>query len=156
MEKVPPEPPKLSPDRIEERLFYIDEQVAILRRLRDEPGLLEALPKDKLDYGGALYALQSAIQAMIDIAFHVCAKLYLRAPENSAEAFELLAEKGELPDDFLPSIREMVNFRNLVVHGYLHTKTGVVMQIIRENLDDFTVWRRLVDGMLRRNGARER
>lgn len=61
-----------------------------------------------------------------------------------------MAEKGAIPSNFLPSAREMVNFRNLVVHGYLHTGPGAVTPIIRENLNDFAVWRNLVIEILER------
>ncbi len=118
---------RLDEARVKERLLYLEEQLAVLFPFRDNPALLESLAKDRLGYGGALYALQTSIQAMLDIAFHLCAKFYLKAPESSTDAFEILAEHGDIPADFLATAREMVRFRNLLVHGCLHTKPGALV-----------------------------
>ena len=61
---------------------------------------------------------------MIDIAFHLCAKRHAREPQSAADAFEILAEFGDVPRAFLPKALKLVRFRNLVVHGYLHVDSG--------------------------------
>jgi uncharacterized protein YutE (UPF0331/DUF86 family) len=111
---------------------------------------LQAKLQDPLSYGGMVRALQTSVEAMIDIAFHLCARLHARAPENAADAFAILAEHGDVPADFTPMVRRMVGLRNLVVNGYLHADPQAVQRIINEHLGDFAAWERIVQGILDR------
>ena len=44
------------------------------------------------------------------------------------------------PDAFLPTLRQMVSFRNRVVHLYWEVDDLTVYRIVRENLDDFETY----------------
>ncbi|HDQ70748.1 MAG TPA: DUF86 domain-containing protein [Chloroflexi bacterium] len=54
--------------------------------------------------------------------------------------FVVLAEHGVLPDHFMPTLRQMVSFRNRVVHLYWDVDDIVVYRILQENLDDFETY----------------
>ena len=131
-------------ERIRERLLYIREQVSVLEPLSKDADLRASRMRDQLSYSGIVRNLQTSIEAMIDIAFHLCAKLYAKEPESAAHAFEILAERGDVPKEFLPRVLEMVRFRNLVVHGYLHTKPELVEKIITDDLGDFAAWEKII------------
>jgi len=131
-------------DRIRERLRYIREQLAILQPLAADGDERARRMDDALSYGGIVRSLQTSVEAMIDIAYHLCARLYAKEPRSAADAFEILAQRGDLPGAFLPRVQRMVRFRNLVVHGYLHTRPEVVERILAEDLGDFAAWEALV------------
>jgi len=66
------------------------------------------------------------------------------ANRGAADAFAILAQRGDLPEAFLPRVQRMVRFRNLVVHGDLHIRSAVVERIVAEDLGDFAAWEALV------------
>lgn len=86
---------------------------------------------------------------MIDIAFHLCAKLHAKEPQSAADAFEILGDFGDLPREFLPRVLKMVRFRNLVVHGYLQIDSGAVETIVTQDLADFVEWEKIITELVR-------
>lgn len=140
-------------DRIRDRLRYIREQVGVLEPLAGDDAARSARLQDPLSFSGIVRHLQTSVEAMIDIAFHLCAKLYAREPQSAAHAFELLAERGDLPREFLPTAIAMVRFRNLVVHGYLSTSSDEVERIVIDRLPDFIAWEGIVKEIAHRQGG---
>ena len=51
-----------------------------------------------------------------------------------------MRENGILPDVFMPTLRQMVSFRNRVVHLYWNVDDAVVYHILQENLSDFETY----------------
>ena len=49
----------------------------------------------------------------------------------------VLNEENILPDDFMPTLRQMVSFRNRVVHLYWDVDDATIYDIIKNNLGDF-------------------
>lgn len=135
------------------RLLYIREQVGALEDLAHDVDLRRSRMQDPLSYSGIVRNLQTSVEAMIDIAFHLCAKLYAREPQSAADAFEILADQGDLPQGLLPGVLDMVRFRNLVVHGYLHAKREPVEKIVVEELGDFSAWEQVVADIIGRRGT---
>lgn len=86
---------------------------------------------------------QVAVEAMIDIAYHLCAKKLSLGPRE-CRASQLLAKHNIIPADFLPKALTMVRFRNKVVHGYLDENAKVIAAILETNLPDFAEWENIV------------
>lgn len=140
-------------DRIRARLVYIREQIGILEPMARDVDRRRDRMLDPLSYSGIVRNLQTSVEAMIDIAFHLCAKLYAKEPQSAADAFEILADRGGLPLGFLPRARDMVRFRNLVLHGYRRTERELVERILAEDLGDFSVWEQVVSDIIERHGS---
>lgn len=85
----------------------------------------------------AKHLLQVAIECCIDVGHHIIAAESWRAPRNYADTFVVLNERGILPDDFVPVTRQMVRFRNRVVHLYWEVDDEIVYQTLQTNLGDF-------------------
>ncbi len=49
-------------------------------------------------------------------------------------------QEGILPEDFMPTLRKMVSFRNRVVHLYWDMDDATVYHILQENLKDFETY----------------
>ena len=126
------------------RLDYLHRQAELLRQLPTDQGKLAEKLRDPFVYNGAVHLLQTSSEALIDIAYHPCARLHVTAPENGVQAFEILVSHGDLPQDFLRRAIPMVRFRNLVVHGYLPTDPAAVQRIIGDHREDFAVTKRLI------------
>jgi uncharacterized protein YutE (UPF0331/DUF86 family) len=81
--------------------------------------------------------LQRACEAAIDLAMHVVATRRLGVPQDSREAFDLLAGAGHITSDLAERLKRMVGFRNVAVHDYRALALPIVRSIITERLGDF-------------------
>jgi uncharacterized protein YutE (UPF0331/DUF86 family) len=88
----------VSPDRIEEKFRRLGEYLAVLRELRGVPA--QELLDDPIRLGSIKYYLQVSIESCIDVAQHVIASGGFRAPNDYADTFTVLAERGILESDF--------------------------------------------------------
>ena len=80
--------------------------------------------------------LQRACEAAIDLAMHLVRRQRLGIPQESREAFSLLAEAGALDPLLAATLARMVGFRNLAVHEYQALQMPIVRAIIRGQLAD--------------------
>ena len=88
--------------------------------------------------------LQVSIECCLDMAHHVVADEGFRTPKDGYDAFVVLNEQGILPVDFMPALRQMVSFRNRVVHLYWDVDDAAVYDIVQHNLGDFEAFARHV------------
>ena len=93
--------------------------------------------------GSAKYSLIVAIEGVVDLCNHVIAKNGFRTPEDYADTFKVMEEKGAFDPAFTRSLMQMVRFRNRLVHIYwdiddselytiLQTRLGDVSRFLRE------------------------
>jgi uncharacterized protein YutE (UPF0331/DUF86 family) len=120
---------------VEEKLAYISHQVADLRQLAAQVSAEEFIAHPWL-VRGAKYALQTAVEAMIDLAYHLAAKSFAYAPADARDAFTFLGRRGVFGDR-TPTFLEMVRFRNAIVHGYERIDDRRVYEIMATRLGDF-------------------
>ena len=85
----------------------------------------------------AKHLFQVSVECCIDVSNHIIASERFRAPKTYAEAFEILAEQGILAKEFLATLRQMVQFRNQLVHLYWKVDIEVIYDILQKNLEDF-------------------
>ena len=83
------------------------------------------------------HLLQTAVEAMIDIANHIIAVRKFKKPGTSAEAFEILAENNIISQENKDKYILMTKFRNRVVHLYTKVDDKEIHKIIQNNLDDY-------------------
>ncbi|HEY3569358.1 MAG TPA: DUF86 domain-containing protein [Thermoanaerobaculia bacterium] len=117
---------------VAKKLALIETSVGELRSLVH----LEAVQGDVRELRFAAYTLHIAIQAALDVAAHIVADNRLGEPQNNRELFELLARYGWISRELMEPLREMVGFRNIVVHGYERLNAAIVESILRSHLDD--------------------
>jgi uncharacterized protein YutE (UPF0331/DUF86 family) len=72
----------------------------------------------------------------LDIAHHIVADGGYRTPQDSFDAFMVLNEEKVMPDDFMPTLRQMVSFRNRMVHLYWDVDDRVAYRVVQDNLVD--------------------
>lgn len=82
--------------------------------------------------------LQMTIELCVDIANHIIADRGLRVPATYSEAFDVLGEAGLLDAARRDGMIRMSKFRNVIVHDYARVDPTIVVQILREHLEDFT------------------
>jgi len=117
---------------VAKKLALIETSVGELRSLVH----LEAIPDDLRELRFAAYTLHIAIQAALDVAAHIVSDNRLGEAHNNREFFELLARYDWISRELTASLRDMVGFRNIIVHGYERLNAMMVKQIVRDHLED--------------------
>ena len=120
------------PDLVAKKLALIETCVRELRTL----GHPAAIPTDLVQQRFAELTLQIAIQAMLDVASHIVSDQRLGEPRTNRELVDLLARAGWLPPELADTMRRMVGFRNVLVHGYDVVDVGIVQDVVEHRLDD--------------------
>jgi uncharacterized protein YutE (UPF0331/DUF86 family) len=106
---------------------------------------LAALPEERFlqdftNVESAKYLLQVSIESCLDIAHHIVADEGFRTPTDYYDTFVILHENKIIPADFMPTLRQMVSFRNRLVHLYWDIDDAMIYQILQENLGDFNTF----------------
>jgi len=84
--------------------------------------------------------LQRACETAIDLAMHLVRRGRLGVPQESRDAFELLANDGALPRELADRLKSMVGFRNVAVHDYQALNLDIVRSIVRDRLGDLAAF----------------
>ena len=84
--------------------------------------------------------LQEAIQAVIDSSIRIIALNNFRHSDDYVGVFDSLLENKVIPSDFVPKIKDLVRFRNILIHQYFRVdpeKVYTHLQNDPEILDRF-------------------
>jgi len=104
-------------ERVLVKIGYIREQVNSISELLKNRSKEEIL-NDPWLLRGLKYAIQTTVEAVIDIAYHISAKEYNHAPAEARDAIRTLVEHGLVSRKYLDIYGAMIGFRNRMVHGY--------------------------------------
>jgi len=97
--------PRYDSDRMLKLVSQLREALGNLQRLRDyKKSVFESDP-DKI--GSAKYNFIITIEAAIDMCNHIISRNGYRAPEDYADTFVVLGEKGAFEKSFVNNLKEM-------------------------------------------------
>ena len=88
----------------------------------------------------AKHLFQVSVECCIDVSNHIIASERFRSPKTYADAFEILGEQGIIANESLPTLRQMVQFRNRLVHLYWEVDAEIIYDILQRNLEDFEIF----------------
>ncbi|MGH9366008.1 MAG: type VII toxin-antitoxin system HepT family RNase toxin [Thermoanaerobaculia bacterium] len=97
---------------------------------------LDRIRQDVREQRFVEHTLQLAIQAALDVASHIVSDERLGEPRTNRELFDLLERSGWVSPDLAGTLRRMVGFRNVLVHGYDTVDLDVVEDVMRNRLAD--------------------
>jgi uncharacterized protein YutE (UPF0331/DUF86 family) len=120
------------PDLIAKKLAAVETCVMDLRRLARPADLGSDLRERRF----VEHTLQIAIQAALDVASHIVSDERLGEPRTSRELFDLLERAAWVPAPLAKTLRNMVGFRNVLVHGYDDVDVAIVRDVVEHRLDD--------------------
>jgi uncharacterized protein YutE (UPF0331/DUF86 family) len=120
------------PELVAKRLAVIETCVQQLRSLARPEAIREDIREERF----VEHTLQIAIQAVLDVASHIVSDERLGEPETNRELIDLLVKGSKLPSALASTLRDMVGFRNVIVHGYQQVDLGILEDIVRHHLDD--------------------
>lgn len=135
-------------ERVLQKIAYIREQVSAIEELVKTSKRQELL-NDPWKLRGVKYALQTAIEAVIDIAYHIAAKKYNYPPADARDALRVLEKNGAISIDDFNNYTAMVGFRNRLVHGYQEISPERLYDLITNRLVDFERFNKSVMKIIR-------
>ena len=89
-----------------------------------------------LEYRAAERTLQVSIEACIGVAKHWAKALASHTPQDAYQAFEILAQRGELSPDTLIGWRKITGLRNALVNDYLNIDPEIIRSVIAQGYSD--------------------
>jgi uncharacterized protein YutE (UPF0331/DUF86 family) len=117
----------VNPSVIRNRGEQIDKH---LERIRPFSSFsLEAFQKDTVAQDVVEYNLFQIVNHLIDIFQHTVVDEEYGFPETAYEAGQILFEKGILSKEDMEVFKQMVGFRNVVGHDYVHVDKEIVYHI---------------------------
>jgi uncharacterized protein YutE (UPF0331/DUF86 family) len=119
-------------DLLEKKLAFIETCVRELRQLSQPERIAHDIREERF----VAHTLQIAIQAALDIASHIVSDERLGEPRTNRELFDLLQRHHWLSAPLTETMRHMVGFRNIVVHGYQSVDPEIMRDIVEHRLDD--------------------
>ena len=81
-----------------------------------------------------------ACEQAIDLANHIIKKHKMGIPASSAESFELLQKKNVIDQRLKETLKNMVHFRNTVIHDYQRVNLDIVKSVINSELNDLVLF----------------
>ncbi|MFO7979541.1 MAG: DUF86 domain-containing protein [Candidatus Aminicenantes bacterium] len=127
--------PRYDADRMLKLVSQMREALGNLQRLKDYKKSVFISDPDKI--GSAKYNFIMAIEAAIDMCNHIISRNGYRAPEDYADTFTVLGEKGAFEKSFVNDLKEMAKFRNRLVHIYWEIDENQIYDILLTRLGDF-------------------
>jgi uncharacterized protein YutE (UPF0331/DUF86 family) len=101
------------------------------------------------------HTLQLAIQAALDVASHIVSDDFLGEPKTNRQLFEILARHGWISEELHQVLRQVVGFRNILVHGYSNVDLEIVRRIVQTDLDDLLEFAAVIRSRLIEHGVDE-
>ncbi|KYO66116.1 type VII toxin-antitoxin system HepT family RNase toxin [Thermovenabulum gondwanense] len=126
----------LDKNKVTKKILFIKEQKEDIKKLLYEKKKEEIL-SDPWLIKGLKYSLQTAVEAMIDIIYHITAKHFNKAPVDARDALNILYNFKVIDEKELTLYSKMIGFRNKIVHGYEEVSPEKVIEIAENNLNDF-------------------
>ncbi len=95
-----------------------------------------------------LHSLERLFQLIVDgsvgINTHIIADSGFPMPDENRSTFTVLAERGVLPSEFALRIAPSVGLRNLIVHKYGDVRLADMVELVREEIDDYREYVELI------------
>jgi uncharacterized protein YutE (UPF0331/DUF86 family) len=133
-------------ERILEHLKLLNQYLLYLRELAqiDE----DTFVNDFKIRGSAERFLQLAIESCINVGNRILSITQFNkpvsTPETYGDIFLELAKLSAIPQDFVPTMLQMVKFRNRLVHIYWDIDTKQLYEILKKGLDDIEKFKDII------------
>lgn len=76
------------------------------------------------------------LQSLLDVAPNIVSDERLGEPRTNRELADLLERGAWISEDLARRVRNMVGFRNLLVHGYEVVDLRIVREVVDQRLGD--------------------
>ena len=125
------------------KFSVLDGELVMLRNLGNVSA--DALDSDHFMKHGIERSLQICIEIVIDVAQRILSLEKLPPAPTSFDAIRQLENLGIISS--AEKYRNMIQFRNFVVHHYERVASDVLVKILNEHLEDLSAFRNEVAGV---------
>ena len=132
----------VSIEKISQKFIQLENYLGLLKEISKESE--EAFLKNQIIIGSAKYYLQVSIECCLDVANHIIASERLRAPNDYADSFTVLEEKGIFHQQLGQRLRQMAKFRNRLVHLYGDIDDKYVYEFLKTDVEDIRKFRKII------------
>lgn len=133
---------KLNPELVRTRCQEISESIDRLTEIGKCGKIRFLESRDLQDI--ACYRLLVAIEAALNLCYHIAAKQLKRVPDEYAACFQLLEEAKIIPAHLSENLQNMARFRNLLVHMYWKIDYEKVFDTLQKDLKDLSRFANIV------------
>jgi uncharacterized protein YutE (UPF0331/DUF86 family) len=136
----------VEPDVIARRLLSLSEALKELER----PAAADAraLAGDAVLRAAVERWLQVAVEACMDVAYHVVASEGWTPPESGRAAFASLAAHGKMSLDLAARLGSAAALRNVLVHDYVSVDLERLARVVRDDLGDLRTFAQIAAGWI--------
>ncbi len=127
---------RVDKQRVFEKLGFIQKEITSIRELLTNYEKGEILENSWI-VKGIKYSIQTSIECMVDIAYHISAKQFNHASINARDALRKIMEHNIIAEADFKTYTKMVSFRNRLVHGYNDIDNSLLYEFVNENMNDF-------------------
>lgn len=85
--------------------------------------------------------LQLMIEICVDISHHIISDRKYRVPTGYSDTFLVLFEQGLVDEKLFITLQQMAKFRNILVHNYEKVDPEIIVSLVKNNLNDFSLYR---------------
>lgn len=124
----------LNVDRLRAKLNDISRSLTRLKSFQSMSRAEFLADEDAQDI--ARSRLLTAVEAALNICYHLAAKELHTIPDDYAQCFTILGDGGLISKDLAQNLALMARFRNRLVHLYWDVDYGQVHEIITNHLND--------------------
>ncbi len=107
---------------------YLVDLKAVLRDMESE-GEFQSHPRE---YYATLLLLQLLIQSLMDMSARLISLMGAKKPKDYSDIADILTEERVLTEDERKAYRNMIRFRNLLIHVYADVSPDIVYRIAKE------------------------
>ena len=132
----------VSIEKISQKFIQLENYLGLLKEISKESE--ESFLKNQIIIGSAKYYLQVSIECCLDVANHIIASERLRAPNDYADSFTVLEEKGIFHQQLGQRLRQMAKFRNRLVHLYGDIDDKYVYEFLKTDVKDIRKFRKII------------
>lgn len=111
----------------------------------------ENLKEDIIRYWGIERGIHISVECVLDIANIIISSLGLERPDSYRETILTLYKQGVIPEQFAKQIVGMASFRNILVHDYTRVDEDIILDILKNRLEDFAQFAQYITKWLDEN-----
>ena len=136
----------LNQEIIRSRCQEIEDSLKRLEQIKGKSK--EEFLKDSDMQDIACYRLLIAIEASLNLCYHVAAKKLKKVPGEYAECFTFLVDAKIIDPELGSRLQRMARFRNLLVHMYWKVNFDTLYEIIQNQLDDLRHFSQMIASLI--------
>lgn len=137
-------------DLINNKIKELQKNLLLLKQVSYDVNK-DNLKQDMLKYWGIERGLQICVECVIDISNIIISTTDLDKPDSYRETILTLYRLNIFPEKFAKQIVGMASFRNILVHDYLRVDEDIIIDVLKNKLDDFVKFINYVQKWLNEN-----